>query len=142
MISHTDSLTLVQVVRPVSGVSALTDVWQYGRQSNRRNPISSITAVLWGKFTAWLSYQILKEDIAIYPQVQQGERAAVDQSVLGRCEERLYVFERFVHDMMSENSRGAEAVYSSDEASSCPCDLKDAQHAEDVRQTDELETMQ
>ena len=100
LISHTDSLTLVQTVRPLTGETSVSDVWQYGRQSERRNPISTLTAFLWGRFTGWLSYQILKEDIRIFPSVQRGERAATDRAILGRCEERLYAFERFLHDQI------------------------------------------
>lgn len=96
LISHTDSLTLIQNVRPVSGTTSATDVWQYGRQSVRSNSFSKLTATLWGQFTAWLSYQILKEDIRIFSHVQRGEKSAVDHSLLGRCEERLHAFQMFV----------------------------------------------
>jgi len=98
LISHTDSLTLVQTVSPMTSETSISHVWQYARQSVRRNPFSKLTAYLWGQFTGWLSYQILKEDLGIFPQVQRGERAAVDRSILGRCEERLYVFEKFLSD--------------------------------------------
>ncbi len=105
LISHTPSLTLVQTVRPLTGTTSVSDVWQYGRQSKRRNPISKMTAWLWGRFTGWLSYQILKEDIRIFSHVQRGERAAMNRSILGRCEERLYAFEKFLHDQI-ENQKG------------------------------------
>ena len=100
LISNTSSLTLVQTVRPLTGETAVSNVWQYGRLSVRSNPISKLTAFLWGRFTGWLSYQILKEDISIFPSVQRGERAATDRAILGRCEERLYAFERFLHDQI------------------------------------------
>lgn len=100
LISHTDSLTLVQTVSPMTSETSISHVWQYARQSVRRNPFSKLTAYLWGQFTGWLSYQILKEDLGIFPQVQRGERAAEDHSILGRCEERLYVFEKFLSDRM------------------------------------------
>ena len=100
LISHTDSLTLVQTVKPLTGESSVSDIWQYGRQSVRRNPVSKLSAALWGRFTGWLSYQILKEDIRIFPQVQRGERAATDRSLLGRCEERLFAFETFLRDQV------------------------------------------
>ena len=96
LISHTDSLTLVQTVRPITGESSVTDVWQYARQSVRSNLISKITASLWGRFLGWLSYKILKEDIGIFSRVQRGEQAATDRAILGRCEERLNAFEEFL----------------------------------------------
>ena len=96
LISHTDSLTLVQIVRPVSSQSSEGLVWQFGRQSRRRNPVSISTAYLWSRFTAWLAYQVLKEDIGMYPKIQRGEMSAIDHAVLGRCEERLHAFQKFV----------------------------------------------
>lgn len=119
LISHTPSLTLVQIVRPLSGTTCVSDVWQYSRQSARWNPVSKMTAWLWGRFTGWLSYQILKEDIRIFSRVQRGERAATDRSILGRCEERLYSFEKFLHDQI-ENLKGqCNSMNDSDKSASC-----------------------
>lgn len=96
LVSHTDSLTLVQTVDPVSPTTSGTRVWHFGRRSRRRNPVSLVTASLWGRFTSWLAFQVLKEDIRMYPQIQQGACSARDHAVLGRCEERLAAFQRFV----------------------------------------------
>lgn len=96
LVSHTDSLTLVQSVRPLTSQTSEGLVWQFGRQSRRRNPASRLTAYGWSRFTAWLAYQVLKEDIGIYPQIQRGECSAVENAVLGRCEERLHAFQKFV----------------------------------------------
>lgn len=100
MMSRTDSLTLVQVVRPLSGESSVSEVWQFGRQSSRTNPFSKLTAWSWGKFTGWLSDTILKEDMSVYASVQRGEKAATDHAILGRCEERLNAFQVFVREQM------------------------------------------
>jgi choline monooxygenase len=100
LISHTPSLTLVQIVRPLTGTTCVSEVWQYSCQSARRNPISKLTAWLWGRFTGWLSYQILQNNIRIFSHVQGGEQAATDRAILGRCEERLYSFEKFFHDQI------------------------------------------
>ena len=96
LVSHTDSLTLVQSVDPASPVSSCSRVWHFGRRSARRNPVSLITANLWGRFTSWLSFQVLKEDIRMYPQIQLGTQSARDHAVLGRCEERLAAFQTFI----------------------------------------------
>lgn len=100
MMSRTDSLTLIQVVRPLTPESSVSEVWQFGRQSSRRNPVSKLTAWLWGRFTGGLSYKILKEDMSIYARVQRGENAATDHAILGRCEERLYAFQKFIRDQL------------------------------------------
>lgn len=109
LISNTSSLTLVQTVSPLSAETAVSQVWQYRRLSVRRNPFSKLTAFLWGRFTGWLSYQILKEDISIFSRVQRGARAAKDRAILGRCEERLYAFEKFLSDQIAAE-KGHETV--------------------------------
>ena len=119
LISHTPSLTLVQIVRPLTGATCMSDVWQYGRQSKRKNPVSKMTAWLWGRFTGWLSYQILKEDIRIFSRVQRGEMAATDRSILGRCEERLYAFEKFLHDQIESQKGQCNSMNDSYTSASC-----------------------
>lgn len=110
LISHTSSLTLVQTVRPVTGDACITEVRQYSRQSLRNNPISRGTAFLWGRFLSALTLKILKEDISIFPHVQRGERAATERSILGRCEERLFAFEKFIDDQIREGSESSAAT--------------------------------
>ena len=96
LISHTDTLTLIQSIRPLSSTTSVTDVWQFARQSSRGNPVSRWTGVLWGKVMAKLSLKILQEDIRIFSHVQRGASAATQHAILGRCEERLYAFQTFV----------------------------------------------
>ena len=117
LVSHTDSLTLFQVVRPTGSTTASSNVWQYGRQSLRKNPFSRLTAAMWARVTAWLSHQVLKEDLQIFQHVQRGEQVATDHSLFGRCEERLYAFQKFLTELIrtgesirtSCNTAGAES---------------------------------
>jgi choline monooxygenase len=104
LISHTDSLTLFQVVRPTGASTSFSDVWQYGRQSTRKNPLSRLTAAIWARVTALLSYQVLKEDLQIFRHVQRGEQAAADTSIFGRCEERIYFFQKFMAEQIQRGS--------------------------------------
>ena len=62
---------------------------------------------MWGRVTALLSYQVLKEDLQIFRHVQRGEQAAADTSIFGRCEERLYAFQKFLMEQIhrAENLR-------------------------------------
>lgn len=110
LVSHTDSLTLFQVVRPSGASKSCSDVWQYGRQSSRTNPLSRLTAAMWASITAWLSYQILKEDLRIFEHVQRGEQAATDTSIFGRCEERLHAFQKFLAEQIHRASAIRTAV--------------------------------
>jgi phenylpropionate dioxygenase-like ring-hydroxylating dioxygenase large terminal subunit len=100
LVSHTDSLTLFQVVRPTGSTTASSHVWQYGRRSLRKNPFSRLTAAMWARVTAWLSHQVLKEDLEIFQHVQRGEQVATDHSIFGRCEERLYSFQKFLTELI------------------------------------------
>lgn len=117
LVSHTDSLTLFQVVRPTGSTTASSTVWQYGRKSLRKNPFSRLIAAMWAKVTAWLSHQVLKEDLQIFRHVQRGEQVATDHSIFGRCEERLYAFQKFLAELIptaerlrtSCNTAGAES---------------------------------
>ncbi len=130
LVSHTDSLTIVQVIRPETTTTSSSDVWQYGRQSMRSNPFSKLTAFLWGKFTAFLAYQILKEDIQIYPHVQRGEAAAQNRSILGRCEERLHAFQQFVSERIHSACGDEPMTEGSDELSTCVKDKMGEQASE------------
>lgn len=129
LISHTDSLTLIQRVQPLSRTSSASDIWHYARQSVRRNPFSRFTAAAWGHFTGLLTWQILKEDIGILPAIQRGEQSAVDTSLLGRCEERLFSFQKFVRDCTGTVSP-VNAV--NPETACHPCDSAEAPMKENV----------
>jgi hypothetical protein len=122
LVSHTDSLTLIQSLRPVTSTSALTEVWQYGRQSVRKNLLSRATGILWCRLLTWISRQILKEDIRIFPHVQRGETAASQHAILGRCEERLFAFQTFVTDQIQAAASRPLTVNPPVSADSCPCD--------------------
>lgn len=129
LVSHTDSLTLFQVVRPTGVTTASSDVWQYGRQSSRKNPFSKLTAVIWARVTAWLSYQVLKEDLRIFRFVQRGEQSATDSSLFGRCEERLYAFQQFLsHQIRTGDSCRSPCQVSGSETA--PKNLLDTPYSE------------
>ena len=100
LVTHTDSLTLFQVVRATGSTTASSNVWQFSRQSLRKNPFSRLTAAMWARVTAWLSHQVLKEDLQIFQHVQRGEQVATEHSIFGRCEERLFAFQKFLTELM------------------------------------------
>ena len=71
----------------------------------RKNPFSRLTAAMWARVTAWLSHQVLKEDLQIFQHVQRGEQVATDHSLFGRCEERLYAFQKFLTELIRMGER-------------------------------------
>ena len=63
----------------------------------------------WGKISAALAFQVLNEDVAIYPRVQAGVQSAGGAGILGRCEERLHVFQEHVASRLAEGENNQEA---------------------------------
>lgn len=111
LVSHTDSLTLVQIVSPTGAMTSSSVVWQYRRRSSRSNLMSRVCSWGWGRFNSFLSWQIFQEDIRMFPVIQRGEKAACSRGILGRCEERLHFFESFVAEQVgSESVRSDEVV--------------------------------
>jgi hypothetical protein len=55
---------------------------------------------LWAKLWAWMSAgitkKILVEDLEIFDSIQAGLRASSQPGLLGRCEERIHHFQRFL----------------------------------------------
>jgi hypothetical protein len=70
--------------------------------------VTTLLARSWGKFTAWLTRTILAEDRDIFPAVQAGVRGASKTGILGRCEERLYALQKYIHDRIQQSEAEAE----------------------------------
>lgn len=98
LVSHTDSLSLIQVVHPAGPARSFALAWQFGIEPARRGPFLKTLARGWAQFTSWLTRTILAEDMHIYPLVQAGVAGASGPGLLGRCEERLYASQKYVRD--------------------------------------------
>jgi phenylpropionate dioxygenase-like ring-hydroxylating dioxygenase large terminal subunit len=99
-ISHTDSLTLAQSIIPVSPQTSACLAIQAGVRPVRPGAIRNLMAAGWGRFTAWLTRQILNEDRAVYQEIQTGVQGGGRPGLLGRCEERLEAFQRHVRSRL------------------------------------------
>ena len=102
LFSHTDSLTIVQAVHPAGATSSYSLVWQYGRFGQKRSLFPRTVAQVWGRIIAQVSKQILAEDVAILPLVQEGVRHTPRTGLLGRCEERIYAYQAYVRDQLAK----------------------------------------
>ncbi|MEZ6127368.1 MAG: SRPBCC family protein [Planctomycetaceae bacterium] len=100
LVSYTDSLSLVHYVMPTGPTTSVGCGWHFGRRPDRPGRITNVVAAAWGKFTGSLSFQVLNEDLVMYPKIQAGAAAASRPGLLGRCEERLHSFQKFVHQQM------------------------------------------
>jgi phenylpropionate dioxygenase-like ring-hydroxylating dioxygenase large terminal subunit len=107
LISRTDSLSVAQVVYPIDANHSFTMAMQVGVKPARPNPVTTLLARAWGKFTAWLTRTILAEDRDIFPAVQAGVRGAHQSGILGRCEERLHALQQYIHDRIQQSEADA-----------------------------------
>lgn len=101
LISFTDSLSLVHCVIPTGPATSEGCCWHFGRRPDKPGKLRKLVAAAWGRFTGHLSFQVLNEDLVMYPQIQKGMTAARRPGILGRCEERLHSFQAFVHGRMT-----------------------------------------
>lgn len=108
LVSHTDSLSLAHVVMPIGPTTSSGWAWHFARQAGKRGPHWHMLASGWGKVSAALAFQVLNEDVSIYPRVQQGVHSAIGPGILGRCEERLHVFQEHVASRLAAGENGQE----------------------------------
>ena len=124
-VSYTDSLSLVHFVMPVSPTESVGCAWHFGRAPAKRGWIRKKIAGAWGKFTGGLSFQVLNEDLHMYPKIQSGTVAATKPGLFGRCEERLYSFQDFVYRKMNNVGSVTESAapeLQDQQPASCPSD--------------------
>jgi len=53
---------------------------------------------LWSRLNRTVSKMVLREDFAIYPDIQRGLTASTHQGCLGAIEERVHAFQEYVHE--------------------------------------------
>lgn len=92
--SFTDMISLLHCVRPTGPESCTSIVLQFGRVGEKfpRRQIGKI----WGRLAAGITSKILKEDFGLYPDIQRGMKASQNPGMLGRCEERIHQFQKWL----------------------------------------------
>jgi phenylpropionate dioxygenase-like ring-hydroxylating dioxygenase large terminal subunit len=89
----TDTFRMAQIVVPLSATTSRTWVWVYAPFG----PSRGIVARIYARINAWLvteiARRVLAEDAPIFVDVQRGLEASPHQGVLGRREERIWVFQ-------------------------------------------------
>ena len=112
LVSHTDTLLLVQSVLPIGPSECRMLSWQFGQVgagSLRRRVMGA-----WGRLAAGLTTRVLEEDISIYPRVQQGLNLSHGRGVLGRCEERIYAYQLWLDTQMTDGKAERSASRGTD----------------------------
>jgi phenylpropionate dioxygenase-like ring-hydroxylating dioxygenase large terminal subunit len=109
LFSFTDTLSLCHAVVPTSPTTSRAVVRQFSRFADAPRAWQRVTSAAWGKLTAAATRQILNEDIALYPALQRGLAASRNPGILGRCEERIYAFQRWLADRCDATSNDSDS---------------------------------
>lgn len=96
LMSFTDAINLIHSVVPTGPRTSTAWIRQFGNTGNSSWGPRRIVASGWGHFKALITKQIMKEDLALIPDVQAGLEKSKEVGVLGRCEERIHAFQEYV----------------------------------------------
>lgn len=122
--SYTDAISLVHCVIPLSAMSSRSIVYQFGICPDRPG-VKRALAKVWGQLEAGCTKRILKEDVEMYPRIQDGLKASKQLGRLARSEERIHCFQEYLIRQLSNNSSqdgGANVVTKMAEATPIPSD--------------------
>ena len=96
LFSFTDMTSLLHVIQPTGPKTCTSRVFQFGRIN--KTPLAYRVSRLWGKMASQITLKILQEDFGLYQDIQTGLDASRNEGMLGRCEERIYWFQRWLQD--------------------------------------------
>lgn len=108
LFSFTDMISLLHVVRPDSATTCTSIVYQFGRPG--KSAFFRLLTRMWGKITALVTLRILKEDFHLYPSIQRGLIASRQPGMIGRCEERIHSFQKWMNDRCAFDSCRQQSV--------------------------------
>lgn len=98
LFSFTDTVSLCHAVVPTSPTTCRAVIRQFGRDDAHWAGWHRALAAVWGRLGAKITKTILLEDMALYADIQRGLSASPHVGVLGRCEERIHAFQRYLVD--------------------------------------------
>ncbi len=101
--SFTDAISLVHCVVPIGLTRSRSLFLQYGPSTGVRS-WTSLIANAWGRFEAGCTKRILEEDIELYPKIQAGLNFSNHAGRLARSEERIYQFQQYLLEQLSDTS--------------------------------------
>jgi choline monooxygenase len=104
LFSFTDAISLANCIVPTGPTSCNATVFQFGRLPRRNGTLMRFWAKLWAKLSAGITKKILVEDLKIFDSIQAGLRASHQPGTLGRCEERIHHFQRFLLAQVNSNN--------------------------------------
>jgi len=96
LVSFTDASAIVQSVLPTSPTTSRLIVRQF-HVARAGWPLWKRTlARAWGKLSSLIVAQIIKEDTALFNEIQKGVAASRSAGMLGRCEERIHQLQKWL----------------------------------------------
>ena len=96
LFSFTDTISLIWSVEPTSPVTSTAVVRQFGPCPRTAPWWHRLLLRFWNTLQAGVSRKIITEDLPVYADVQAGLTHSTQPGMLGRCEERIYAFQRWL----------------------------------------------
>lgn len=109
LFSFTDFVSLVQAVEPAGPSRSLNIVRQYGLGRRGWWFGARAAAAGWRRLGAGITRQLIQEDLRLFADVQRGLVHSRQPGVLGRCEERIHAFQRWLLDQEAPDQEGLDA---------------------------------
>ena len=103
LLSFTDATSILQSVAPTGRRSCVVSVRVFGVRRESWPLWKRTLAAGWAKLSSGIARQILKEDFALFADIQHGLAAAERPGSLGRCEERIHAFQAWLLDRQAAN---------------------------------------
>lgn len=104
LFSFTDAISLANCILPTGPTTCRATVFQFGRLPKRNGQLKRRWAKLWAWMSAAITKKILIEDLQIFASIQAGLRASSQPGLLGRCEERIYHFQKHLQTQVNSNN--------------------------------------
>ncbi len=120
LFSLTDMVSLLHVVRPTGSQTCTSVIYQFGRVG--KSFVSRQCSRLWGRLVAGITLKILQEDFRLYTAIQRGLNSSHNPGMLGRCEERIYEFQRWLQNQSQQTTAEASCSTISDVRTAVACD--------------------
>jgi phenylpropionate dioxygenase-like ring-hydroxylating dioxygenase large terminal subunit len=125
LFSFTDTISLLQAVEPTSPAQSIILVRQFGFTPRAAPWWHRALLKTWNRLQAGISKTIICEDIPVHADVQAGLLHSRQKGMLGRCEERIYVFQKWLTARCGGDPRDApDLALSSDAEAQAFMDLE------------------
>lgn len=96
LFSFTDAISLVECVLPLEPRRTRAVIRQFGRIGDSASGPRRWLARAWGQLASAVTKRVVREDLALFADIQRGLDSSNQCGLLGICEERIYAFQQFL----------------------------------------------